>query len=60
MSESPRYKLVPPVEDGEAWWIIADTQDQRQINFPVVSISTRTPKAKWYAEQLRDSLNENY
>ena len=48
MNKADRYQLVPPIKDGEQFWLISDMQ----VGFPIVSISTEYPDAEKWARAL--------
>lgn len=52
-----RYRLLPPVPDGLAWWYIADTQSDVMPNFAVAEFSIHMPNAEQEAARLCDRLN---
>ena len=52
-----RYRLVPPVEGGEAYWLIADKDNEANPNFAVASFFKDMPNAQDEAVALCARLN---
>ena len=55
-----RYKLIPPVEGGFAWWSVIDTQSHEywgEDNFAVATISIRAPSAEQLGLTLLEHMN---
>ena len=52
-----RYKVIPPVEGGYAWWNIVDLESDVMLNFAVVTISIHVPHAETIAMALCARMN---
>lgn len=53
---TPRYKVNAPVEGGNAWWEVIDTDSHLywgEDNLAVATVSIRAPNAEIYAKGLR-------
>jgi Ni,Fe-hydrogenase III component G len=47
--KEPGYELIPPVEGGEDWWLIVETE----VDGPaVVTIADRLPNAEQIAREI--------
>jgi hypothetical protein len=51
-----RYQVVPPIDDGYAWWTVTDSCNN---NYPLATFSIHLPKAGDKARALAVELNQN-
>jgi len=55
-----RYFVRPPIEGGDAWWLVNDRLGHligEEDNFTIASFSKKLPRAEREARGLCDRLN---
>ena len=55
---APRYKVIPPIPHGEAFWLVIEPASSVMENFAVASLSIHCPNAEAEALALCARLND--